>query len=75
MNVSADPATLRAMAKTRELPDEPGTWIFRDVPRDLMRRVKAAAALQGKSVKQLTIELMEEHLKELDRKGILPKGK
>ena len=63
------------MAKTRELPDEPGTWIFRDVPRDLMRRVKAAAAIQGKSVKRLTIELMEEHLKELDRKGILPKGK
>jgi len=26
-------------------------------------------------VKQLTIDLMEEHLQELDRKGILPKGK
>ena len=55
--------------------DEPGTWIFRDIPRDLMRRAKAAAAIQGTSVKQLTIDLMEEHLKELDRKGILPKGK
>ena len=55
--------------------DEPGTWIFRDIPRDLMRRAKAAAAIQGMSVKQLTIDLMEEHLKELDRKGILPKGK
>lgn len=40
-----------------------------------MRRAKAAAAIQGKSVRQLTIDLMEEHLQELDRKGILPKGK
>ena len=60
---------------TKEPLDEPGTWIFRDIPRGLMRRAKAAAAIQGKSVKQLTIDLMEEHLKELDRKGILPKGK
>lgn len=69
------------MAKTRapkisnELNDEPGTWIFRDIPREVMRRAKAAAAIQGKSVRQLTIDLMEEHLQELDRKGILPKGK
>ena len=60
---------------TKEPPDEPGTWIFRDIPRDLMRRAKAAAAIQGKSVKQLTMDLMEEHLRELNRKGILPKGK
>lgn len=40
-----------------------------------MRRAKAAAAIQGKSVRQLTIDLMEEHLHDLDKKGILPKGK
>ncbi|MGD9851727.1 MAG: hypothetical protein AB7T38_10695 [Nitrospirales bacterium] len=57
------------------LSDEPGTWIFREIPREVMRRAKAAAAIQGKSVRQLTIDLMEEHLQELDRKGILPKGK
>ena len=60
---------------TKDLNDEPGTWIFRDIPRDLMRRAKAAAAIQGTSVKQLTIDLMEEHLHELDRKGIFLKGK
>jgi len=60
---------------SKEPHDEPGTWIFRDVPRNLMRRAKAAAAIQGTSVRQLTIDLMEEHLKELDRKGILPKGR
>ncbi len=68
-------ATLPAMAKPREPIKEPGTWIFQDVPRDLMRHAKAAAAIQGKSVRQLTIELMEAHLAELDKKGILPKGK
>ncbi len=60
----------------QEMPtDEPGTWIFRDIPRDLMRRAKGGAALQGKSVRQLAIELMAAHLQELERKGILPKGR
>jgi hypothetical protein len=63
------------MAKTEKPTDEPGTWIFRDIPRDLMRRAKAGAALQGKSVRVLAIELMESHLQELERKGMLPKGK
>ncbi len=40
-----------------------------------MRRAKGGAALQGKSVRQLVIELVEAHLQELERKGILPKGK
>ena len=52
-----------------------GVWIVRDVPRDLMRRARGAAALQGKSVKGILIELMEDYLQELERKGILPKGK
>ena len=40
-----------------------------------MRRAKGGAALQGKSVRQLAIELMEAHLQELERRGILSKGK
>ena len=66
------------MAKGKEpkaTQEEPGTWIFRDVPRDLMRRAKAAAAIQGTSVRQLTIDLMENHLAELSKSGILPKKK
>ena len=39
-----------------------------------MRRANAAA-IQGKTVKGLAIELMEEYLKEMEKKGILPKGK
>ncbi|TMQ29707.1 MAG: hypothetical protein E6K65_08110 [Nitrospirae bacterium] len=52
-----------------------GAWIVRDVPRDLMRRARGAAALQGKSVKGILIELMENYLQELERKGLLPKVK
>ena len=63
------------MSKPNKITGEPGTWIFRDIPRDLMRRAKGGAALQGKSVRQLAIELMEAHLLELERKGILSKGK
>ena len=63
------------MPRYKEPIEEPGTWIFRDIPRVLMRRAKAAAATQGKTVKGLAIELMEEYLKEMERKGILPKGK
>ena len=63
------------MPKHKEPIEEPGTWIFRDIPRSLMRRAKAAAAIQGKTVKGLAIELMEEYLKDMEKKGILPKGK
>ena len=52
-----------------------GTWNFRDVPRELMRRANIAAAVQETSVKQILIKLMEAHLQELEKKGLLPKGK
>ena len=54
---------------------ETGTWIVKDVPRDLMHRVKVAAAIQKKTVKQLLFDLAQTHLQDLERKGILPKGK
>jgi hypothetical protein len=60
--------------KQREPIEEPGTWIFRDIPRELMRRVKTAA-IQGKTVKGLAIELMEEYVKEMEMRGVLPKGR
>jgi porphobilinogen deaminase len=52
-----------------------GTWIVKDVPRELMHRMKVAAAVQRKTVKQLLFDLAGAHLQELERKGILPKGK
>jgi len=64
----------KAQKKERSV-DARGTWIVRDFPRDLMRRARGAAALQGKSVKGILIELMEDYLQELEKKGLLPKGK
>lgn len=52
-----------------------GTWIVKDVPRELMYRVKVAAAIQQKTVKQLLFDLTEAHLQDLEKKGLLPKGK
>jgi hypothetical protein len=55
--------------------EQHGTWLVKDVPRNLMHRVKIAAAIQRKSLKQLLFDLVEAHLAELERKGVLPKEK
>ena len=60
---------------TRQLPEGTGAWNFREIPRDLMRKVKITAAHEGKTVKDFLIELAEARIQELERKGILPKGK
>ncbi len=61
------------MARTP--PEGIGAWNFREIPRALMRKVKMAAAHEGKTVKDFLIELAEARIQELERKGILPKGK
>ena len=55
--------------------DDTGAWNFRDIPRELMRSVKMAAAHEGKTVKDFLIELAQARIDELVRKGILPKSK
>jgi len=57
----------------RQIPEGTGAWNFRDIPRDLMRKVKMAAAHEGKTVKDFLIELAAGKIQELERKGILPK--
>ena len=59
----------------RQPAEDKGAWNFRDIPRGLMQRVKMAAAYEGKTVKQFLIDLAKAKLQELERKGILPKGK
>lgn len=53
--------------------EKTGTWIVRQIPADLMRRTRMAALAQQKTVRQLLIDLVEVHLQELERKGIVPK--
>ena len=55
--------------------DDTGAWNFRDIPRELMRSVKMAAAHEGKTVKDFLIELAQARIDELVRKGILPTSK
>ena len=52
-----------------------GTWIFKAIPRDLMQRAKIAAAVEGRTVKDMILSLVDAHLKEMERKGQLPRGK
>ncbi len=55
--------------------DTPGTWIFKAIPREVMQRAKIAAAVEGRTVKDMILSLVEDHLKEMDRKGQLPKNR
>lgn len=59
----------------KESQKEPGTWIFKAIPRELMQRTKIAAAVEGRTVKDMVLSLIEAHLREMERKGQLPKGK
>jgi len=63
------------MPKVKESGGDAGSWVFRDIPRDLMHKMKVAAAVQRKSVKQLLIDLSHEHIQELEKKGLLPRSK
>ena len=56
-------------------PEKAGAWIVRNVPGELMRRTRMAALAQRKTVRQLLMDLVEGHLQDLEKKGILPKGK
>ncbi len=56
-------------------PQKTGTWIIRHIPADLMRRTRMAGLAERKTVRQVIMELVEAHLRELERKGVLPKSK
>lgn len=63
------------MAKKIMTEEKGGAWIFRDIPRDLMKRAKIAAAVEGKTIKALILEALDGKIQELERKGLLPKVK
>ena len=48
---------------------------LREIPKDLVNKLKAAAALDGASLKDYVIALFQERVTELEKKGQLPKGK
>jgi hypothetical protein len=59
----------------KEKTDHQGTINIRGVPKDLVYRIKQAALLERRTVKAFLLTLAEERIQELERKGLLPKGK
>jgi plasmid stability protein len=56
-------------------PTKPGHLNIRNIPRDTLFRLKMAAAAEHRSVKDLVLELVNGKIQDLERKGLLPKGK
>ena len=52
-----------------------GSLNIRDVPKDLLHRVKLAATVERRTVKGFLLALAEERIQELEKQGLLPKGK
>ena len=53
-------------------------FLLRGFPREVGDKLKVAASLHGVSMRAYIQEILEKHIKELERKGIklsLPKGK
>ncbi len=63
------------MPKPPRSDDEAAVLFVRGMSRDLLAKLKAVAALQQKTLGEYIQEMCEAHVQELERKGILPKGK
>jgi hypothetical protein len=64
-----------AMAKSGK---ETRDFLFRGLPVEVADKLKVAASLHRKPMREYLLDVVEAHLKELERKGItltLPKGK
>ena len=48
---------------------------LREMPKDVIGKLKAAAALDHTSLRAYVTALLQHHVEELERKGLLPKGK
>ena len=55
--------------------DIPASLNLRNIPRNTLFRLKMAAAAEQRTVKDLVLELIEEKIQDLEKKGLLPKGK
>jgi hypothetical protein len=53
--------------------EKPGAWIVRNVPAELMRRTRMAALAERTTVRELLMKLVQDHLAELEKKGVLPR--
>jgi predicted DNA-binding protein len=63
------------MPKTLRSDDDAAVLFVRGMPRDLLAKLKATAALRQMTLGDYIKELCEAHVQEMEKKGILPKGK
>ena len=66
---------LAPMLKSPRPDDSAAVLFVRGMPRDLLAKLKAAAALQQMSLGDYIKDMCVEHVQELEKKGLLPKGK
>ena len=62
------------MAK-RDNQTDPGTINIRDILRELLVKMKMAAAVERRTLKGFLLSLAEDRIQELEKKGLLPKEK
>jgi hypothetical protein len=63
------------MTKVAKSAEEAAVLFVRGMPRDLLAKLKAAAALQQMTLGDYIKEMSEAHVQELEKKGLLPRGK
>ncbi len=56
-------------------PSHKGTLNIRGIPKGTIYRLKMAAAAEHRTVKGFLLELIEGRIQEMERKGLLPKGR
>jgi hypothetical protein len=66
---------LAPMPKSPRPDDDAAVLFVRGMPRELLAKLKAAAALQQKTLGEYIQEMCNAHVQELEKKGILPKAK
>jgi len=55
--------------------DNHSALFVRGIPAEVLRKLRAAAALKGKGFPAYLKEILEAQVTELERKGLLPKSK
>ena len=66
---------LAPMPKLPRPEDVAAVLFVRGMPRDLLAKLKAAAALHQLTLGDYIKDMCEAHVQDLERKGLLPKGK
>jgi hypothetical protein len=63
------------MPKSPRSDEDVAVLFVRGMPRDLLAKLKGAAALQQTTLGEYIQALCTEHVQELEKKGLLPKSK